>query len=233
MRRHLGCLTACAALVALLGSTRAEGTPYWVAWEGEGATAAMPEQCGWSRNWGNWQGQFQGGANRTLENGVLTYDSLYDGGVYDFSYMQRSIDPDPGEMLEVEWRLKVASVIGPFDPAVSVTSDEAWSVGLSFSESAIFSAFEGYIATPIVPGVFHDYRLTSWDMRTYALYIDAELARVGSFRHLVGAPEVGWGDGTQGAASLHQWDYFRIGVVPEPGALTLFGAVLACVGRRR
>jgi hypothetical protein len=223
----------CVVVIVLLGSAGAGATPYWMAWEGVGATAALPEQCGWSRNWGNWQGQFQGpGAQRTLENGILTYDSLYDAGVYDLAYIDRVIDPGPGEMLDVEWRLNVERVVGPFDPSVSVAGDGAWLVGFVFSESAIMSVFEGYAATSIAPGIVYDYRLTSWDMRSYDLYTDGVLARVGSFWHGVSHSHVGWGDSTQGAASLHRWDYFRIGVVPEPAPL--IGAVLACcVGRRR
>jgi hypothetical protein len=110
-------------LVAVLGGAgTGKSDTYWIAWEGEGATAALPEECGWSRNWGNWSGQFEGpGAYRTLENGVLTYDSLYDPGVFDFSYMNPGwqVDPELGEMLVMEWRLKVDAVTGWYrDPDV-------------------------------------------------------------------------------------------------------------------
>lgn len=226
------------ALVVLLwlASASANATPYGIAWEGGGSTAALPEQCGWTRNWGNWEGPHQGGANRTLENGILTYDSLYDGGVYDAVYMDGPIDPDHGELLVMEWRLKVDRVLGFIDPAVAVYGDGAWGVGFGFSEGAIISVFEGHVATPIVPGIFHDYRLTSRDMRTYDLYVDGQLARVGSFWSSATHSYVGWGDSGQSVAggSRHHWDYFRISVVPEPGVRLSIGMVIACcVGRRR
>ncbi len=42
----------------------------------EGDRAGLPEEFGWSRNWRNWDGQYQGaGAYRTVDNGILTYDS--------------------------------------------------------------------------------------------------------------------------------------------------------------
>jgi hypothetical protein len=204
--------------------------PYWIAWEGDD----FPENQGWTRVWGNWDGQYEGpGAIRTLEDGILTYDSLYDDGVYDFSKIYRpgQMDPGPGEVFVMEWRLKVDQVEGWFtDPGVVVSSDEAWVLGLDFGYDRVFSAFEDYLEIPFTPGVFHAYRVVSADMRAYDLFIDDELAHYGTFKHLVGPSEVGWGDGVQGAASLHRWDYFRFGVVPEPSSAWLLG--LALVARR-
>jgi len=164
--------------VALVG-TAAYGSPYWVSWEGEGETAGLPEEFGWTRVWGNWDGQYQGpGANRTLEDGILTYDSLYDPGVYDFSRMHRlgQTDPAPGELFVMEWRLRVDEVVGFSDPGAGVCSDEAWALGFTFAYDRAYSVFEDFAAIPFVPGVFHDYEVISANMRTYDLYIDGELA---------------------------------------------------------
>lgn len=222
-----------AVTVVALVCSQALATPYWVAWEGDD----FPENQGWTRNWGNWDGQYQGpGAYRTLVDGILTCDSLYDGGVYDFAHMSRPIDPEPGELFILEWRLKVDQVDGRADPAVYVAGDEGWSVAFEFSETALMSAFEGYDGTPIVPGIFHTYCLATWDMRTYQLDIDGQMARVGSFWHSVGSSEVTWGDGIQSfvGGSLHEWDYFRFGVVPEATPVTLLSVAIACfVGSRR
>jgi len=196
---------------------------YWIAWEGED----FPENEGWTRVWGNWDGQYEGpGAIRTLEDGILTYDSLYDDGVYDFSVMYRpgQMDPEPGELFVMEWRLNVEEVDSWYgDPGVVLSSDEAWVLGLRFAYDRIYSVFEDYLEIPFTAGGFHTYRVESADMRQYDLYIDSELARHGTFTHSVGPSEVTWGEGVQGVASLHHWDYFRFGVVPEPTSALLLG----------
>ena len=85
--------------LALTASAAAE--PYWITYEGND----YPENVGWERVWGNWDGPYQGdGAVRTLEDGVLTLDTLYDDGVVDFYKIERpgAIDPGPGELFVME-----------------------------------------------------------------------------------------------------------------------------------
>jgi len=221
-------------LVALscAGFPVATAEQYWIAWEGDD----FPENQGWERVWGNWDGQYEGpGAIRTLEDGILTYDSLYDDGVYDFSKMNRpgQMDPDPGELFIVEWRLKIDHVVGYTDPGVGITSDEAWLLGLAYGYDRIYSVYEDYAVIPIDPGMFHSYRIISPDMRDYHLYVDGELAHHGAFWHWVGASQITWGEGTQGAASVHRWDYFRFGAVPEPSSALLLGLSLLIRRDRR
>jgi hypothetical protein len=211
--------------ILAVGVSLAQADPYWVSWEGED----WPENQGWTRVWGNWDGQYQGpGAHRTLENGILTYDSLYDNGVYDFQELFRpgEIDPTPGEVFVAEWRLRVDQVVGRADPGVGVSSDQAWSVGFQFGYDRIYSVFEHFLEIPFEPGVFHAYRMTSPSMIDYQLYIDGELARQGRFTHLVEESRLHWGEGVQGAASLHEWDYVRFGV-PEPSVLWMMVVVVA------
>lgn len=216
-----------------LASASAAAAPYWIAWEGDD----LPENQGWTRHWGSWQGPHQGGANRTLENGVLTYDSLYDGGVYDYIDMQRQLDPVPGELFVMEWRLLVEqdyTVSG--DPVFGAGSDTGMMLAFQVRRTEVRSTFEQGVSLPITPDVFHDYRVTSADMLTYRLFVDGVERRTGSFWQGLSRSFVEWGDGTQSFAggSLHRWDYVRFGVVPEPGPLALLGAVIACyVGRRR
>jgi len=219
-------------IVSLLVVSAVSADQYWIAYEGND----FPENEGWTRVWGNWDGQYEGpGAIRTLEDGILTYDSLYDDGVYDFSKMYRpgQMDPGPGELFVMEWRLKVDQVDGRADPTVWVSSDDAWLLGLEFGYDRIYSVFEDYLQIPFAPEVYHAYRVESTDMREYDLYVDGEVARSGALRHLVGPSDIGWGDSIQGAASLHRWDYFRFGVVPEPSGLALVCVLGACCGRRR
>jgi len=216
---------AALAVAGTLLATPARASPYWIAWEG----TELPEVQGpWLRGFG------YGGAKRTINNGILTYDSLHDVNVWDFAYIegQRKMDPEPSETFILEWSLKVERVIGRADPAVGVSSDEAWAVGFEFAEDRIFSVFEGYLQIPIEKGVFHAYQLASMDMRKYDLYVDGQLVRRGVFDKAVTQSYVGFGDGIQGAASLHHWDYLRFGVIPEPATVALVFVVLTVRYRR-
>ncbi|MEW6251637.1 MAG: hypothetical protein AB1716_13400 [Planctomycetota bacterium] len=221
MRRFTGAL-ALAAVAAWAGSVRAE--QYWIRWEGDD----LPENQGWTRVWGNWQGQYQGpGAYRTLENGVLTYDSLYDPGVYDYNEIRRiaATDPQSGEKFSMEWRLRVEQVTAwAGDPTVVVSSDDAWVFALWFAYDTAYSSFEGWAEVPFTPGVFHTFIFVSPDMRTYELFVDGELRRTGTLRRSVGPSQVAWGEGVQGVASVHHWDYFHFGVF-RPGDTNCDGAV--------
>jgi hypothetical protein len=195
---------------------------YYIAWEGD----CLPEDAGWERTWGDWSGQYHGtGAVRTLADGVMTMDSLYDPGIADFAEMPGSFNPVPGELLVMEWRLAVDQVVGTCDPAVGLSSDDGWAVGFHYTADHVEGAFDDALYAAVTPGEFHDYRVTSWDMRSYDLFIDGELRHAGIFRYVAGYPHMAWGDGAQGAASLHRWDYVRICTIPEPPCLALCGAV--------
>lgn len=221
-------------VVLALGVSLASADTYWVAWEGDD----WPENQGWRRVWGNWDGLYHGpGAYRTLEDGILTYDSRYDDGVFDYYYMERpgQMDPDASELFVMEWRLKVDVVNGLSDPTVGITSDESWVLGLTYAYDHIRSMFESSVTIPFAPGVWHEYRVSSANMHDYDLSIDGELARHGAFRHLVHASHISWGDTVQGASSMHEWDWFRFGCVPEPAAraLMLVWVSVWRVARRR
>lgn len=220
MRRATLLLFVLSALGAWSSTAGAE--PYWYAYEGDD----LPENQGWTRNWGNWSGSHQGdGAIRTVENGILTMDSLFDAGVYDYAFMERpnQMDPDPGETFVMEWRLKVDAVAGVWtDPGVSLGSDTAGRVGFGFYYDHLDSSFETNVSASFTPGIFHEYRFLSHDMLSYQLFIDGELAIEGEFWQGLTESYIAWGDGVQGTASRSHWDYFRFGVVPEPGALTCF-----------
>jgi hypothetical protein len=223
MRQLIGLLLGLAVCAVASAET------YWIDWEGEGATNGLPDQFGWERNWGNWHGQYQGdGANPTLENGILTFDSLYDAGVFDFYEMDRpgQIDPPPGAALVVEWRLNVVQVAGSDDPGIAVASNTGRIVGLTYSATTLISEFEDGVVIPISPG-FHDYRLTSGNMVSYKLYVDNLLKHEGAFWQGALDSFVAWGDCVQGAASLHQWDYFRFGALqlPQVGDVNCDGTV--------
>jgi hypothetical protein len=219
-----------AALGALALPAGAE--PYWIAYEGNN----FPENEGWSRSWGNDDGQYHGtGAVRTIADGVLTMDSLYDDRVYDYARVDRygHLDPEPGETFIAEWRLKVDEVTGDYyDPSVGVVGDTRMTVGFGYHYDFVECKYEDDVFIPIESGVFHDYRFLTSDMQTYELYIDGELAREGEFWHGAGESYMVWGDSVRGAASLAHWDYVRFGVVPEPASWFLFSMLIAWMFHR-
>jgi hypothetical protein len=223
--KHAVMLTFVCAVLGAWSST-AGAEPYWYAYEGND----LPENEGWERHWGNWDGSHEGdGAIRTVENGILTMDSLFDAGVYDYARLSRpgQIDPAPGETFMMEWRVWVEQTTGEpgFDVTVGLGSDNAYQIGLGFYPDKVESEFE-QIWIPVQPGMYHDYRVISTDMRNYTLYIDGNPAHVGHFWEGLYESYVGWGDGSLGVASRARWDYFRVGVVPEPGTLFMFLAIL-------
>jgi hypothetical protein len=222
------------ALISTLCAFPASATaePYWYAYEGND----LPENEGWSRSWGNDDGEHHGdGAYRTIEDGILTMDSLYDLRVYDYAYrrLPGELDPDPGELFVAEWRLKVDETIGGhWDSKVSICSDDGWILGLGCFPEHIESHFEEDVYIPITPDVFHEYLLISWDMRMYELYIDDLLVHEGSFSERIFSSQFAWGDCVSGAASRAHWDYVRFGVVPEPCSILMAVALCACAKPR-
>ena len=198
---------------------------YWIAYEGDD----FPENQGWTRSYG------AGGADRWIDDGVLVLDGRVDIGIYDSYSMLRPIDPEPGELFIMRWRLKVEELSGWADPAVGVFSDESWSVAFAFSESRVINLDDLDMSAGFEPGVFHRFELRSSDMRSFELSIDDTLALTGDFVHVITASKVAWGDGAVGCASLLRWDYFEFGVIPEPsGALGIVAmwAVVFCIRRR-
>ena len=204
---------------------------YWVAWEGND----FPENEGWERVHGNWDGPGEGEATRSLVDGTMTVDSLFDNGVYDFSRSQMpgGFTVDPGETFVVRWALRVSTVVGSYDPALGLYSDDDWGLALRFGVDEIDLPFEN-ARVQFDPGEFHEFEIRTSDFRTYVLLIDGQVARAGAFwEPAVTASYVAWGDGVQGAASLSTWDYFRFGVIPEPQTALITGATLPLLFQQR
>jgi hypothetical protein len=216
-------LIVLAAFVPILGAD-AFADQYWVAYEGND----FPESEGRERH------VYGGGAERYLQNGVLVLDGRASIAIADFYHQSLPSDPGPGETFQASWSLLVSDVTGYADPAVLVGSHGHGSVLLRYSEDRVYSALEGF-HIEFAPGVVHQYLLTSTTMLSYNFYIDGTLACAGSFLGPMGASQVEWGDATQGASSLSQWDFFRFGIVPEPARGLTAGAIgLVCMrGRPR
>jgi hypothetical protein len=194
---------------------------YFVNYE---ADAVYPEDCGWTRR------TDYGGAVRGFEDGALVLDSRASIMIDDSYSMLRpgALDPGPGEVFVMEWRLRVDALQGPWDPRVGVYSDDRRAVFLDIAYNAVWDGAEGHVAATFEGGANHEFAFRSWDMATYGLYIDGALRYEGEFTApLLSASKIAWGDGTQGGASLCYWDYFRYGVVPEPRSTGL--ALVACL----
>lgn len=209
-----------AVLAGLLLGGISKADTYWIAWEGNDPND-WPEYDGWIRCYE------RPGADRTIENGVLTYAST-DTKIFDYyeRYRPGALDCGPNELFVLEWRLWVESVTNSTDPGVCVHSDESWTVGLSFNAQFIHSSHE-HVDIPIPPGDWHAYALISPDMRSYDLFADGSLIWQGSFAQRYMQSRVTWGDGAQGVASVHHWDYLRFGVVlpPQAGDVNCDGSV--------
>jgi hypothetical protein len=200
--------------LAVLGALAMAGTvvgePWWWDFEFDDPNDLPPSQGdGWLR-------RYQPAPFGVVHDGVLTYDSN-DPQTYDFWEYSRpgALDPGPGEVFVCEWRLHTEWVSYYGDPRVSVKSDDAWVVSLSFDVDTIHSEHE-YVDIPIPPGDWHNYGLLSENMRTYELYIDGALAREGAFAHRYATSQVQWGDQWQGVASSHDWAWFRVGTLQAP-----------------
>lgn len=205
------------AVVLGVAAGAAQGEPYWFAYEGND----LPENEGWVRYATNPPAQ------RWLEDGSLFIDSRGSVPIVEnyTVYFQGGLDPEPGEMFVMRWRLKVHEATPWEDPGVYVTSDDRYSVVFLFGGDYLLSLYEPSVYLPFKPGLFHDFELRSDDMRSYELYLDGGLALKGVFFHSSFSTCAGWGD-VVSSWSVAQWDYFRFGVVPEPGTLMLmfFGA---------
>jgi hypothetical protein len=204
----------CLVGILALGLGPASADEYWVAYEGND----FPENEGWTRHFG------AGGAERSLEDGALVLDGRDDIMIYDSYTMLRPIDPDPGELFIMRVRLKVDELaFGYDDPGFAVASDESWRAGFQLTETRIRNLDAPGMSASFEPGVFHTFEVRSWDMRSFELRIDGNLALAAPFTQIISASKVTWGDKVEGAASLSSWDFFEFGVVPEPGGSAGFG----------
>jgi hypothetical protein len=207
--------------LALSAAVRAN--PYWISYDA--STGVFPEEDGWQRL------AYGGGAQRWFEDGSLVLDDGGASGIIDDYGRQGPLDPGPGEVFSIQWRLRVDE--GEyFDPAVIVTSYGHGALDLAYTRGEIYSVLED-VWIPIAPGVFHDYMVTTSDMLAFQLTVDGDLAYAGRFVGPYWASGVTWGDTAYGASSISRWEYVRFGVVPEPSAAALFGlAVLAVISTR-
>jgi hypothetical protein len=226
-------LLMCLAVLSCAAASPALAEQYWITYEAND----LPENEGWNRSWGNDDGEHHGdGAYRTVEDGILTMDSLYDLRVYDYAYRRLAgeVDPDPGELFVAECRVMVDEAIGDgYDSTFGVSSDGAMQLAFGLFPDRIESIWEDDVALSVTPGMFHEYRVLSWNMETYELYIDDDLVHQGTFWQGLLESQLAWGDGVRGAASLAHWDYVHFGVVPEPSSALMLLTACVCAGGRR
>jgi len=188
---------------------------YWIAYEGND----FPENEGWERGYGDGNYPPQDEPDRWLEDGVLVIDTSRDPQLWEYYCMRPITDPQPGELFVAEWRVRLDLHSGSRDGTVVFARDASpGHAAFSLANDYLFVE-EEKVVIPIAPGMYHKYRFESPDMNTYSLFIDGKLAYASQFWTETWLQSyVAWGPGTQGAASTSYWDYFRFGVIPEPGS---------------
>jgi len=206
-----------ALLVAIVPST-VLAEPYWIAYEGN----EYPEDVGWRRTYGDENGPYAGGAQRSLAGGVFTLDSMRHDQIVDFYRIERLINPGMGEVFRAEWRVHVDPVSDADDAGVLIARDSPPGF-ISFKNGPDSLLIKpGNVVIPLAPGVFHSFLVESSNMETFDLSVDGAPTYSGLFKtNSLLESYVVFGDGVQGARSLTRWDYVRFGVVPEPAALPL------------
>ncbi len=216
-------------LLVLVLTTTASAEPFWVAYEGND----YPEDVGWTRQWGDADGPYHGGAFRTLNDGVFTSYALHDPWVFDFQYQNPEIVLGPDEQFVATWRALVDPASDAMDTTIVFTrSDTPGDVSL-FLGPEYLTILPGGTEIPTSAGDFHTYTFRSYDMLSYELEIDGATLHTGIFElNSLLSSYVAFGDGAQPLRSRTEWDYFRYGVVPEPN-LTLSVLVLLFTWRFR
>lgn len=227
-----------AVLLILTSAFSAVATPWQIGYEGDD----FPENQGWTRMAGPQAAEPPGDYREIVDGQYLLLDSRREGfeGAYDHYILQsmQPFDPAPGEHLFAEWRTgSDATMFFPSlaDTEISIRGAAGYGVGIALAadrvaDSAPFLANGGQVYY-ISPGVMHEYRVTSYDMSTYALYVDGILAFEGPFTVQGGFPHsVDFGDASGNVSSVSYWDYVRFGVAPEPGTLVLL--LMAWAGAR-
>jgi hypothetical protein len=203
-------------LLAILSSGTGLQAGYWIGYEADD----FPENVGWMRVYGDENGPQQGGAERTLEDGVLTLDGLRNDQIFDFYEIQRPIDPAPGEIFLAEWKTLVDPRSDARDVGVVIARDDPpGHVSFAIGSSTLWIR-DDHVTIDIEPNVFHAFSFFSIDMQEYQLAIDGTVEYEGSFdSYSILHSFVNFGDGVQGERSLSSWDYYRFGAVPEPAPL--------------
>ncbi len=222
---------SCLILALLFASPfPAAASPFWVAYEGDD----LPENEGWDRGFADEHGPEHGGAARSIDNGALVLDGLRDDWICDYYMRDLPNDPAPGEIYIAEWRLFVDRRSDAGDAGITIAR-HATPGHVSFRYGADgVSISPGDITIPLAAGEFHNFRFLSQNMLTYTLQVDDGLVVNGSFEdYTLLRSFVAFGDCVQGLRSYSQWDYFRYGIVPEPGASYCAMCVLTVLTSRR
>lgn len=209
------------APMILLGAVTLHAEPYWVAYEGD----VFPEEDGWKHIYGEDDWPPEVFAERSVEDGVFTLDTLHDSTIFDHYTQPLSIAPGPDEVFVAEWRLRVDPASDPYDISIVIARPGIpGHVDFLFAPEGVYVQFwEAYIE--VAPAVYHSYQLVSSDMDSYSFYVDGELRYSSDFEDVTLLEGfISFGDGAINQRSSAEWDYFRFGVVPEPASQ--FGAML-------
>ncbi|MCG3129112.1 MAG: hypothetical protein CHACPFDD_04021 [Phycisphaerae bacterium] len=209
--------------MALLIAPLAAADPYYLRYDADGV---FPEESGWTRYYDD-----AGVEKRSIEEGVLSLDTTGALEIFDlYEVVIPALNLKSGESLRVSWRMQTVDTNAEFpnsDVSVAIVNERGAFAGFYIASSYLieFRYLLGYdeLHVPIAPGEFHTYEFASFDMETYDLYVDSQLAISGEFHDFAwrDAPRVGFGDSVTGYTSVSLWDRVEVSVTPEPASLVV------------
>ncbi len=218
-------------MVVLAGFTPAFGM--YIAYEGE----VFPEDDGWTVT-GNPQDPSR--YTRSISDGIFTIHATADGVATVYYERER---PLTSNNIFYEWRSRTSNNDGASLISLSLMRPSFWSqiilgwradqaTAYFYQEAGIVSA---WTQVSLTPGEFHTFRVES-NGALHTLYIDGverlsdELQAPTGLNGLV---KFGFLKTHDNIPTESDWDYIRVGEVPEPCTLLLIGLGVACAKRPR
>jgi hypothetical protein len=236
-RSVAGVIVFLSAALLLAGAVSARADPFYLRYD---ADEVYPEDAGWERHTTDPYGLLV----RGLDSGIFTIDSRASPYISDF-YRRDLGDfgPGPGETVTVTWRMRV-----PWADASDYEADPKVLISNGASEYVEFFVGTDFVAVDedglLGPEHLYEFDPCQWrtfsfvsaDLEHYELYVDGALAFTGalSLDYIGGPNRVTFGDTFIGFASLSEWDYLEVAVVPEAASAPLALTAMAfCAHLRR
>ena len=205
--------------VALVGAlvfcSAAFAEPYEVAYYPPGSPYAQgldlggpfPDDQGWVRYFGP-----EEIVTRSVQEGVFILQAEENGDWETYAAeMDNTLNPEPGELLYIEWRMIVddENVFG--DTIMGVALDNFGGVLCLSTGVDHVRDLEGFEWYDYTAGVFHTFLVVSANLVDYDLFVDGEYAFSDVFKLPTSLNSfVDWGDGTT-TYSSSRWEYVRFG----------------------
>lgn len=226
------CLAAGLAAV----TAPASAAPFYMRYD---AIKTLPEQEGFTRRTSDPDRLIE----RSVADGVFTLDTRASPWLFDlYSTPPQAFNVAEGEKFRARWRMRtIETDVGanPSDVVFAITNSSAAIVEFFLTPDAIVEPgvvdIGSFQSHSLAPGIPHTFEMRSSDMQLYSLFVDGEFAFDGAFHDfaLIGEHVATFGDTISGLASLSQWNYVEIAVIPKPSALAGLTIAVTLVLHRR